>query len=59
VSDTHTTNLETAQRDLNQARANYHITIVQAHNNGMSLRAIAAVLDVSHQTVANIINANR
>ena len=42
---------------LAEARDAYHAAIVQAHNNGASVRDIAAILDVSHQTVHNIIRA--
>lgn len=40
-----------------QARDKYHRCIVEANQRGASVRDIAAILDVSHQTVANIIRA--
>lgn len=51
--------LQIVQQNLNDARTAYNARITAAHNNGMSLRAIAAVLGISHQTVHNIITAHK
>ena len=48
-----------AQTNYEQARHEFHQRIMLAHQNGMSLRAIAAITNVSHQTVANIISRHR
>lgn len=51
--------LDDATAALNAARHDYAATITAAHDAGMSLRTIAAITNVSHQTVANIIAKHR
>ena len=51
--------LDQAKADLEAARTEYHDQIVAAHNNGLSTRTIGAILNVSHQTIHNIIKAQR
>lgn len=53
------TGLQIAADNLVTARKAYCKRIYDANENGMSVRAIAAVLDVSHQTVHNIVKAER
>jgi DNA-binding CsgD family transcriptional regulator len=58
-ANTHTTNLQTAKNNLDKAQAEYTTSILQARQNGMSLRAIATILQINHNTVANILKANQ
>ncbi len=51
--------LDEATDNLAAARDHYAATITAAHDAGMSLRTIAAITNVSHQTVANIISKHR
>ena len=51
--------LQTARDNLHTALNEYATTITAAHDAGMSLRTIAAIVNVSHQTVANIITKHR
>ena len=51
--------LRIAQHQYHGARRALHERIMLAHQNGMSLRTIAEHLDVSHQTVANIIQRHK
>lgn len=51
--------LHKATANLTIARNNHAAAITAAHEAGMSLRTIAAITNVSHQTVANIISKHR
>lgn len=51
--------LRAAQVRYEQAREDYHECIMLANQYGMSLRIIAEQLDISHQTVANIIQRHK
>lgn len=51
--------LRSAQIRYEQARHDLHERIMLAHEYGMSLRIIAEQLDISHQTVANIIQRHK
>jgi transposase len=46
-----------AERALDDARRAREVIIIKAHADGLSLRAIAGVAGVSHQTVANVVAA--
>jgi transposase len=46
-----------AERALDDARRAREVIIIKAHADGLSLRTIAAVAGVSHQTVANVVAA--
>ena len=54
-----TEQIQTARNNLDTALNQYATTITAAHDAGMSLRTIAAIVNVSHQTVANIISKHR
>ena len=54
-----TEQIQTARNNLDTALNQYATTITAAHDAGMSLRTIAAIVNVSHQTVANIITRHR
>lgn len=51
------TAIRRALKRAEQARDAYHARIVEANEHGASVRDIAKILGVSHQTVANIIRA--
>lgn len=51
--------LQQATRNLDTARTKQTRAILTAHQNGLSLRTIAKACNLSHQTIANIINANQ
>lgn len=51
--------LDDATDKLHDARRDHAAAITAAHKAGISLRDIAAVACVSHQTVANIITRHR
>ena len=44
-----------AERALDDARRAREVIIIKAHADGLSLRTIAGVAGVSHQTVANVV----
>jgi transposase len=46
-----------AERALDDARRAREVIIIKAHADGLSLRTIAGVAGVSHQTVANVVAA--
>jgi transposase len=46
-----------AERALDDARRAREVIIIKAHTDGLSLRTIAGVAGVSHQTVANMVAA--
>ena len=46
-----------AERALDNARRAREVIIIKAHADGLSLRSIAGVAGVSHQTVANVVAA--
>jgi transposase len=46
-----------AERALADARRAREAIIIKAHADGLSLRVIAGVAGVSHQTVANVVAA--
>lgn len=50
--------IKAALKNLERARDQYHQRIIQANKNGASVRDIAVILGVSHQTVHNIITAH-
>jgi transposase len=52
------TGLQIATENLTRARTVYHHRIITAHTNGMSLRNIANIVGLSHQTVHNIITTH-
>jgi transposase len=52
------TGLQIATDNLTRAHTAYYHRIITAHTNGMSLRNIANIVGVSHQTVHNIITAH-
>lgn len=58
-SQTSLDNTRHARTYLDRARSDYHHAIILAHLDGHSVRTIAAVAGVSHQTVHNIITRHR
>lgn len=58
-SQTSLDNTRHARIHLDRARSDYHHAIILAHLDGHSVRTIAAVAGVSHQTVHNIITRHR
>jgi transposase len=46
-----------AERALDDARRAREVIIIKAHADGLSLRTIAGVAGVSHQTIANVVAA--
>lgn len=58
-SQTSLDNTRHARTHLDRARSDYHHAIILAHLDGHSVRTIAAVAGVSHQTIHNIITKHR
>lgn len=59
TNDHHATDLLRIRDNAQQARDAYHHRIAQANADGLSTRTIANIIGVSHQTVHNIITAQR
>jgi hypothetical protein len=49
--------IDNAERDVQAARADYHVLVRRLHLGGASLREIARALEVSHQRVQQIVDA--